>query len=606
MSTNTDALNLLGALTPENMADEIVDAWVRYKMARLSWENEMLELRNYLMATSTTTTEVNANEFSNSTTIPKMAQIAMNLKANYSAHLFGNPRWVQFEAFDDDSDAKEAKDAVQAYARTKVSRKDYEDVLDTCLDDWLYTGMCFAQQRYVTETGLLPTGEMGIIYQGSVLERIAPQDIAFDVTASSFFKAAKIIRKVYTLGDIAELVENDAHAAFTPELLEDIRKTRMMVRASGVVQAPEGVDWEHETLSKEGFGSMLSYLNGDTVEVHEFYGNMYSVETGEFLKNHKITVVDRRKVIAKEPNEHANGSQLIYNAVWERRPDNLMGMSPLARVVGMQYKLDKLENMRADIFDRIAYPDVVEVGDVEYYGVRGELGGRYVVDENGSVNYLRPDATILNADFQMNNTMAVMEEMAGSPRNATGFRTPGEKTKFEVQVLDNGGNRIFREKTKRFERGFIEDILNDIVMLGRENIRETDLVSVEGSDFNMTTFLSVSADDLNVSGKLRARGSSLFAEKANALQNLTTIVGSPAMQLINPHVSRIKLAEAIEELADLKDFGIVLENIGVQEDSATGKIANQSQTDAEVNAAISAEGEPDPEDDEEFLPEEEA
>lgn len=587
MSTN--ALSILGALTPETMADEIINKWARYKTARSSWESEMVEIRNFAFATSTRTTEVNASQFNNSTTIPKLAQIAMNLKANYSAHLFGNPDWVQFEAFDTDSASAESKELVQAYARTKVKRKGYEGVLDRCLDDWIYTGVAFAQQRYVTEMGKDASGNPMMLYQGPVLERISPDDIVFDVTATDFKSAIKIIRKVYTLGDIARLVASDAHPAFTQELLDNIRSTKLLARTSGILKAPEGVDWKAQVLTKDGFGDMLEYVSGDVVEVHEFYGDMYSVDTGEFLPNHKIIVVDRRVVIEAEPITSMNGSQLIYMSGWESRPENLMAMSPLARLVGMQFKLDKLENMRADIFDRIAYPDVVEIGDVEFYGIRGEIGGRYVVDEKGSVNYLRPDATILNADFQIQNTMLIMEEMAGSPRNATGFRTPGEKTKFEVQVLDNGGNRIFREKTKNFERDFIEEILNDMIMLGRENIGETDMVSTQGTEFDIQKFLSINAEDLNISGKLRARGSSLFAEKANALQNLTTLLDKPSLLgMIQQHVSRIALARAVEELADLKTFNIFLPNIGIQEDQATAKIANQAQKGTEVNQAIDA------------------
>lgn len=586
---STDALSVLRALTPEVMADEIINKWVQYKLARTSWESEMMEIRNYQYATSTATTEVSANNYNNSTTIPKLSQIAMNLKANYSAHLFGNPDWVQFEAFDRDSASAEAKEKVQAYARNKVTRKDYEVVMDECLDDWLASGVCFAQQRYITEKGEDASSNPTIIYQGGVLERIAPQDIAFDVTASTFAKAVKIIRKVYTLGDIARLVAEDGHTAFTQDLLDNIRQTKQMVRSSGIIKAPEGVDWSSEVITKDGFGDMLNYVNGDLVEVHEFYGDMYSLDTGEFLPNHKITVVDRRLVIEKSPITTPNGSQQIYYAAWERRPDNLMGMSPLARLVGMQFKLDKLENMRADIFDMIANPTTVEKGDVEFYGVRGAPGGRYVVDENGDVKYLIPDTTILNADFQMNNVMQIMEEMAGSPRNATGFRTPGEKTKFEVQVLDNGGNRIFREKTKRFERDFVEDILNDIVMLGRENLGETDLISTQGTEFDIQVFMSINKEDLNISGKLRARGSSLFAEKANALQNLMTLLNNPVLlQMIDRHVSRKALYAAVEELADLKPFNIFLPNIGIQEDQESAKLSNQSQKGTEVNQAVDA------------------
>ena len=584
---NTDVMVVLAALTPTVMADEIVDLWSQFKQARTSWEAEMIELRAYMFATSTNTTENSGNNFHNSTTIPKLSQIATNLRANYNAHLFSNPNWAQFDAFDKDADSLSQRNVIEAYVRTKITRKNYEGELGKIIDDWILGG-CFAQQRYVTEFGVDANDNKTIVYQGPVLERIAPQDIAFDVTASSFAAARKVIRRVYTFGDIAKMVASDAHSAFTKEILEDIRTTRTSVRASGIANAPEGVNWKDQTLTRDGFGSMLDYIRSDLVEVHEFYGDMYSVETGEFLENHKITVIDRRVVIEKKAMGTANGTQYLYYATPETRPDNLMGISPLARLVGMQYKLDKLENMRADIFDRIANPIVVERGDVEFYGTRGAPGGRYVTDEQGDVRYLVPDTTILNADFQINNVMAIMEELAGSPRNASGFRTPGEKTKFEVQHLDNGGNRIFRDRTKSFEQSFLEPMLNDMVQLGRENLMETDQVSTTSNEFHTEEFLAITRDTLAVSGHLRARGSTLFAEKANALQNITQLFSTPIGQLIGIHTSKLKLAMALEELGDFKEFGIILKNVGVQEDQETQRLANQASTTTQATEVVAA------------------
>lgn len=584
---NTEVMTVLAALTPETMADEITNMWNRFKNARTSWEEEMVELRAYVFATSTNTTENSINNFHNSTTIPKLSQIATNLRANYNAHLFSNPNWAQFQAFDQVDDALEQRNVVEAYVRTKIERKNYEGTLAQIVDDWILGG-CFAQQRYVTEKGVDGNGNETIVYQGPVLERLSPEDIAFDVTASSFRRASKVIRRIYTFGDIARLVNDDAHSAFTQEMLEGIRTTRASVRASGIINTPEGVNWKEQALSKDGFGSMLDYVQADLVEVHEFYGDMYSMETGEFLENHKITIIDRRLEIERKPMGTANSSQYIYYATPETRPDNLMGISPLARLVGMQYKLDKLENMRADIFDRIANPVIVEQGDVEFYGVRGAPGGRYVTDEKGNVRYLVPDTTILQADFQINNVMSIMEELAGSPRNASGFRTPGEKTKFEVQHLDNGGNRIFRDRTKSFEQAFLEPMLNDMVQLARENISETDMVSTTSNEFNTQEFLAITRDTLAVSGHLRARGSTLFAEKANALQNIIQLFSMPVAQMIAQHVSKLKLSQALEELGDFKEYGIIVKNIAIQEDQEAQRLANVADTTTKTADVVAA------------------
>jgi len=576
----TNAHSTIQLITPDSMADEISTLWTNFKHARASWEDEMIEIRNYRMATSTNTTEAGLAGFKNSTTIPKLSQIAMNLQANYNAHLFSNPDWAQFEALDSQAASVDNKEVLEAYVRTKLRRKDYEATLNSIIADWIDTGTGFAQQRYVTETYEGLDGNTQMLYQGTVLDRISPENITFDVTASSFQVARKIIRKTYGLGDIRRLIDEDASTPFTHEILEELRTTRRSVRSSGI-HGTTGINWKDIAMTKEGFGTMLQYLQGDTVEVLEFYGDFYSIDSGEYLKNHKIIILDRRKLISSEPIRSRNGSQYIYYSGWEDRPDNLMGMSPLARLVGMQYKLDKLENQRADAFDRIINPPTVERGDVEFYGTRGAPGGRYVTDEDGDVRELNLDATVLNADFQMRNTMELMEEMAGSPRNSSGFRTPGEKTAFEVQFLENGANRIFRTKTNKFETEFIERVLNDMVELALDNLGETDLVSTESGEFNAQKFLAVSKSDLNISGQLRARGSRMFAEKANALQNLLGVYSSPAAALIQPHTSRIALARALEDLGDLKGLNIITPNIGIQEDQQTAQLANQSQQTTE-------------------------
>jgi len=585
----TDAHAVVQLLTPETMADEISTLWDTFKSARSSWEAEMLEIQNYKYATSTRTTELNQAGFKNSTTVPKLPEIALNLQASYNAHLFSNPNWAQFEAFNEDAASKSSKDIVEAYVRTKLRRKDYEGVLNKNLIDWVDTGATFAQQRYITKTYEDINGHAKMLYQGPVLEKINPEDIVFDVTASSFAQARKIIRKTYGLGDIRKQLDEDADTPFTHEILEEMRTTRKMVRSSGITGAPSGVEWKSETLSKAGFGNLLNYMQGDTVEILEFYGDFYSLADGEYLQNHKIIVADRRKVISMEPIRSRNGSQYIYYSGWEDRPNNLMGISPLARLVGMQYKLDKLENQRADAFDRIINPPIVEKGDVEFYGTRGAPGGRYVVDENGDVQEITLDAKVLTADSQMANTMTTMEQMAGNPRSSAGFRTPGEKTKFEVQFLDNGANRIPRLKAYKFETEFIEPILNDMVELALDNMGETDLVSTESTEFNTQQFLAVSKSDLNISGTLRARGSRMFAEKANALQNLLGIFNTPAFELIKPHTSRTKLAVALEDLADLKELQLFLPNIGIQEDAQSQRAVNQATQSTQEIDAVNAQ-----------------
>ena len=119
-------------------------------------------------------------------------------------------------------------------------------------------------------------------------------------------------------------------------------------------------------------------------------------------------------------------------------------MGPLDNLVGMQYRLDHLENLKADVFDLIAHHVLKIKGHVEDFDY-GPGETIYVGDE-GDVEFMRPDVTALNADMQIDRLEAKMEDMVGAPKQAMGIRTPGEKTKFEVQTLDNASSRIFQSK----------------------------------------------------------------------------------------------------------------------------------------------------------------
>jgi hypothetical protein len=136
----------------------------------------------------------------------------------------------------------------------------------------------------------------------------------------------------------------------------------------------------------------------------------------------------------------------------------------------------------------------------------------------------------------------------------------------------------------------IEPVMNDMVEISLDNMGETDLVSTEGTgEFKVEEFLAVSKEDLNISGKMRARGSRMFAEKANALQNLLGVLASPAFALISPHTSRTKLTDAIDELADLEGLQLFTPNIGVQEDAVTQRMMNQTQQSTSEIDAVNAD-----------------
>ena len=102
----------------------------------------------------------------------------------------------------------------------------------------------------------------------------------------------------------------------------------------------------------------------------------------------------------------------------------------------MQYRIDLLENKRADVYDYISNPILKTKGDVSVPERLGP-GSEINCDINADASFMSPDATILTADTYINLYEQKMDLYAGAPREAIGFRTPGEKTAFEVQQIMN-------------------------------------------------------------------------------------------------------------------------------------------------------------------------
>lgn len=576
-----NSLDVHGIVSPDLMAQEIgrqFDAWI---VSRVQFDEEIKEIRDYVYATDTRRTSDTGNNFKNSVTTPKLTQIAQNLKANYMTHLFGREDWVNWEAHNEEGSLQKKRKAIESYIRTKVRMSNQVDVHSQIIDDWILGGNGYAALGYYKESHTV-NGEVIPGYIGPKLYRIAHNDIAYNIAATNWESTPKIVRSLKSIGELARDLDERPDLDYTDDVLSLMSNNRAAVRDAKKISKSD-LD-KAQGLIADGFSSITEYYNSDLVEVLDFYGDWYDVDTNKFLKNHVITVVDRAYIVRMEPLNTLTGRPNIYHIGWRSRPDNLVGMSPLANLVGMQHKIDKLENLRADVFDQIASPVTVEQGDVEFYGVRGAPGGRYVTEAGGGVQILRPDATALNADLQIAQTMSLMEEMAGSPREAMGFRSPGEKTKFEVQVMENAANRIFREKTTTYERNFINDILNDMLAIARQNLDGTDLIRAQDSTFGTEEFISITRDDISAAGKLYASGSSTFEKQANALQNLSSIFNSQVGQMVMPHLSKIKLARVVEDLLSAEQFGLVQENIGVVEDLKTQQLVQSGAKQLEEEA----------------------
>jgi hypothetical protein len=573
-------IDIEGVIDPHTLAVDISSRWTSWNNARSEKVKEWKELRNYVYATDTRTTSNNKLPWSNSTTTPKLTQIADNLHANYFAALFPQKRWFRFEATDSEGDVKIKRDIIQAYMQNKLRQSDFVNTTSKLINDYIQYGNCFATVDYQRKITEFEDGERVVNYVGPKLVRISPYDICFNPIAAEFADTPKIIRSILTLGEVQRMVETSPDKDYMEGVFNKMLGNRGAAKGNEIdVNKSEG-------FVADGFSNLTDYYESDYVEILTFYGDIYDTDTGKFMNNRVITIVDRSYVLANEENPSFLGRDPIFHVGWRDRPDNLYSMGPLDNLVGMQYRIDHLENLKADVFDQIAYPVLKIRGDVEDFDF--EPNARIYLGDEGDVGYLVPDATALNADFQIQNLEAKMEMMAGAPREAMGIRSAGEKTAFEVNQLMTAAGRIFQHKTAHFERVFLEPILNAMLEVARRNMDYEDTAKVLNEDTGLYFFTQITRDDLRSNGKIVPMGARHFAERAQRVQTLTTMFQVKASDpSVASHLSGKEFARLLaDELGEPALFG---ENIAVAEQLETQKVVTEAQVEFEAEQEEMAE-----------------
>lgn len=568
-----------------NIAANIGDLYRTWNNQRSEWLSEQEELREFLFATDTKNTTNNALPWKNTTVVPKLCQIRDNLHANYMAALFPNDDWLRWEAYTQDSNLKEKRDAIQAYIGNKARESGFRETISDLLYDYIDSGNPIADVIYVNETRRDPlTGEEIPGYIGPKVVRISPLDHVFNPTAVSYDKSPKITRYIKSVAELMLEAEERPDLNYNRNVLKKLMNVRRELGhydESDVVKAAG--------YNVDGFGNLYEYYQSDYVEILEFEGDLFDRETGELLKNKIITVVDRADVLRQEDNPSWISGSLKSKGSWRKRPDTLWAMGPLNNLVGMQYRINHLENAKADALDLMIQPPLKIKGDVEEFD--WEPFAEVFLGDDGDIDILKIDSTALNFDSQIVQLELKMEEFAGAPKQAMGFRTPGEKTAFEVQSLENAASRIFQHKIAQFEL-FMEEILNKMLEVSRRNLNNKDLIRVMDDDLGVESFMEVTRDDITARGKIRPIGARYFAARAQMVQNLTGISNTPIWQQITPHVSSKRLATYVEDMLGWGRFDLVQDNVAIMEQAETQRLINQAQEDLSMEAGISPEEEP--------------
>lgn len=573
-------LEITSMFGQDNKSKYIANTWHNWNTQRFPKIDSWKELRNYIFATDTTTTTNSTLPWKNSTTLPKLCQIRDNLHSNYISALFPNDDWLRWEAYSKNDATKEKSKAIEAYMANKTRESHFRTEMSKLLYDYIDYGNAFATVDFEASYVLDAVGEKVPNYIGPRVRRISPLDIVFNPLADRFVDSPKIVRSLRNVGELKKMAQNEPGNAYLNEALIKRAEMCSKMNAYGLEEGSKA-----EGINIDGFGNYWEYLQSGYVEFLEFYGDIYNQTTGELEVGRIITVIDRMYVIRDEAFPTWLGHAPVYHVGWRTRPDNLWAMGPLENLVGMQYRIDHLENLKADAMDLAVMPPLVIKGEVEQFnwGPSAEIH----IDENGEVTELaRGTQWVLMAENNIDKIEMRMEQYAGAPREAMGIRSAGEKTAFEVQQLQNAAGRIFQEKITTFETELLERILNAMLETGKRNMDASDWIRVFDDDLGVNQFMEITKEDITASGNLRPIGARHFAAQAQLVQNLSNLSNTPIWQQISPHLSTVNLARMVEDVLGFGRFDLFRPNVGVVEQQDTQRMANQAEEDLMMEQSV--------------------
>ena len=525
------------------------------------------EVRSYVFATDINTTSSANLDTSNRTHIPKLAELSDTLQSNYWEAIFGEIKFFQFNGATPE-DRENAKN-LEAWIRTKLEIKKFrQQVGRKLITDFVIYGNAFMEIDYLVEKD----DANQEVFKGITIRRISPLDIVFDASAASFKDTPKIQKKRVHLADLGELPVKFPRANFDEKLINKLIKTR------AVGHKDEWVDTLHdENLSRDGYSSWDEYYSQDFAEVLIYRGDVFDPKTGKVQKHRLVWVVDGLHVIRNEPHPSPQGMQGVYHVPWRVRPDNLWGMGALDNLAGMQYRVNKLENNKADILDLIGHPITVHTGGDSLDNIEEDLykaGNVLSLGENETITFESPNPAALQyGDLHMQQYFKLMEDFAGAPPEERGIRTPGEKTKREVELLDSKGAKLFRDKARIFE-AVLEEVLKEASELTLAHFDGNDYVQIFNDVAGEEQLKTLAKEDVKARGEFTAMGSKHWDRKNKRKAELSSLVGEILQDpKYSAHVNAWNLLQVIAEDYELEDTGIFERYEGIKEDVTVQAIA---------------------------------
>ena len=559
-------------LTIEDISDvatRISEMWSTYNTERRNALTLGEEARRYVYATDMDQTSAAILPHKNRTHQPKLTQISDTLQSQYFEASLSMPEFFRYTAPDKVQQAAGSK--LEAWVRAKLEQRKFRETVGRQLvADYVHYGNCFLSVDYITEK----SDDGVILYKGPDVRRISPLDLVLNPRSHSFSKSLKIERQLIHVSEIAAFPIVYPTYNFDTEVIQKAMDSRH----------PEGVDdWveviKNRGLNMDGFGGFSGYFKQDLAEILIYRGDVFDPNTGTTQRNRVVYIMDKVHVIRNEPSSSPAGYDGIHHAGWRIRNDNLWAQGPLDNLVGMQYRIDHLENLKADVFDLIAHPALFIKGDEVQEPAGGYAPGAvYYGGIDSDVRYLVPDASALNADNQIAHYHRLMEEWAGAPPEARGIRTPGEKTAFEVSKLDQNATMMFVDKARNFER-MLETLLREIFELMLVNYDGADYTNIFDDADGETKLFNLSLQGVPARGEFVAIGARHWTRRNRETLEMQQFMSGPMQDpKIRNHVSGINLASFWERKLNLEDENLVEEFIGVTEDVQAQAVA---QSEAE-------------------------
>src|SRR5437879_2567346 len=256
-------LELQSILQPDQLALRLTERWLTWDMLRQTKKTDWEEIRRYVYATNTTQTTNAQLPWKNKTTVPKLCQIRDNLYSNYTATLFPQRKWLNWEADEQDSNSVDKRDAITNYMSWVINQPSFKHEIDKAILDYIDFGNCMATVEWIDQrVQMKDKTQSG--YVGPAVRRISPLDIVMNPTAENFQESPKIIRSLISLGELRSLLER-LSSDENRQKYEDLYKYLKDIRYRA--QTYQG-DWvqRDNLFIMDGFSSFRNYLQADVVE----------------------------------------------------------------------------------------------------------------------------------------------------------------------------------------------------------------------------------------------------------------------------------------------------------------------------------------------------